>query len=43
LPEDAFTSQDLGTGRVMTVDADDLIALRNQHLSQVRLDRSATN
>jgi len=28
LREDAFTRQDLRTGRVITLDADDIIALR---------------
>jgi hypothetical protein len=31
--------EDLGTGRVMTVDADDMSALRHQLLAQARLDR----
>jgi len=31
--------EELGTGHVMTVDADDMNALRNQLLSQARLDR----
>jgi hypothetical protein len=30
--------EDLGAGRVMTVDADDVNALRNQLLGQARLD-----
>jgi hypothetical protein len=30
--------EDLGTGRVMTVDADDMSALRHQLLGQARLD-----
>jgi hypothetical protein len=31
--------EELGAGRVMTVDADDMSALRNQLLTQARLDR----
>jgi hypothetical protein len=31
--------EDLGAGRVMTVDADDVGSLRNQLLAQARLDR----
>ena len=34
--------EDLGTGRVMTVDADDVSSLRNQLLTQVRLDREVS-
>jgi hypothetical protein len=34
--------EDLGSGRVMTVDADDAGSLRNQLLSQVRLDREVS-
>jgi hypothetical protein len=33
---------DLGTGRVMTVDADDMGSLRNQLLAQSRLDREVS-
>jgi len=33
---------DLGTGRVMTVDADDVGSLRNQLHSQARLDREVS-
>jgi len=31
--------EDLGTGRVMTVDADDASSLHSQLLTQIRLDR----
>src|SRR6516165_7170177 len=31
--------EDLGTGRVMTVDADDASSLRSQLLTQIQLDR----
>ena len=31
--------EDLGTGRVMTVDADDASSLRSQLHAQIRLDR----
>jgi hypothetical protein len=31
--------EELGAGRVMTVDADDMSALRTQLLTQARLDR----
>ena len=34
--------EDLGAGRVMTVDADDAGSLRNQLLTQVRLDREVS-
>ena len=32
---------DLGTGRVMTLDADDATGLRDQLAAQARLDRQA--
>lgn len=34
---------DLGSGRVMTVDADDLSALRSQLLSQAQIDREVSS
>jgi hypothetical protein len=34
--------EDLGTGRVMTLDADDRGALRNQLVAQVQIDGEAT-
>jgi hypothetical protein len=34
--------EDLGTGRVMTVDADDASALRDQLTDQATLDREIT-
>jgi len=34
--------QDLGTGRVMTVDADDVGSLRNHLLAQARLDHEVS-
>lgn len=34
--------EDLGAGRVMTLDADDMTALRGQLLAQSRLDRETT-
>jgi len=34
--------EDLGTGRVMTVDADDMDSLRNQLLAQAVLDREVS-
>ena len=34
--------EELGTGRVMTVDADDVSSLRNQLLTQVGLDREVS-
>ena len=35
--------EDLGTGRVMTVDADDASALRDQLTAQASLDREITD
>ncbi len=34
--------EDLGAGRVMTVDADDVSSLRDQLLTQIRLDREVS-
>ena len=34
--------EDLGAGRVMTVDGDDVSSLRDQLLAQIRLDRGVS-